>query len=220
MKSESVASLCAALAKAQAEIKPAVLNATNPFLHNRYADLGSIIEACRQPLAKHGLSVTQLIGSTDDGISVETILMHESGEWVSTVLALPLGEEKGKSQAQVAGSIITYLRRYALAAIVGVYAGDDDDGNMPQRKTESKKEPPVEMALDEAEEVISKDGRRYGDIPTEELSFHLKGISDALKKNNLSPERKDELLRKQAAARTILKNRTVLRKGETDENLD
>jgi len=64
-------------------------------------------------------------------VGVETILAHESGEWIGSTIFLPLGEEKGKSQAQLAGSVITYLRRYSLAGILGMYADEDGDGNTP-----------------------------------------------------------------------------------------
>lgn len=128
-KSSTIGSLAQALSKAQAEIKPAAFNAVNPFLKNRYADLGSIIEAARPVMTKYGLSFTQLVGGGNDAVEVETVLMHESGEFISTVMSLPLTEERGKSAAQAAGSVITYLRRYSLAAIIGIYADEDTDGN-------------------------------------------------------------------------------------------
>lgn len=126
-KSDSIAKLSEALSRAQGELKPAPLNSTNPFLKNRYADLGSVIEAARPVLARHGLSVTQLVNGDGERIGVETVLAHATGEWISETVSLALSDEKGKSGAQVAGSIITYLRRYALAAILGMYADEDND---------------------------------------------------------------------------------------------
>ena len=114
-KSESIAHLASALSQAQAELKPVGFNAVNPFLKNKYADLGALIESSRPILAKHGLSIVQL-PMGDGQIGVETIVLHTSGEFVSNFITLPLEMEKGKSNAQVAGSIITYLRRYAWAA--------------------------------------------------------------------------------------------------------
>lgn len=128
-KSETVMILATALAKAQGEMKAAQMNATNPFLKNKYADLGAIIEAAKPTLAKYGLSVSQMPTSADDRIGVTTILLHESGEWLEDTITLPLGDERGKSLAQVAGSIITYLRRYSLASVIGMYADEDADGN-------------------------------------------------------------------------------------------
>lgn len=127
--SDSIGNLAKALAAAQGEMKPAALNSVNPFLKNKYADLGAVIEAVRQPMAKHGLSWSQHPTLTENGIDVETFILHESGEWMSSNISLPFGEERGKSSAQVAGSIITYLRRYALSSIFGVYADEDTDGN-------------------------------------------------------------------------------------------
>jgi hypothetical protein len=129
-KSDSIASLADALCKAQAELKSAPFNKKNPFLNNRpYADLGSHIEAAKPILAKQGLSVSQLVTSDEDGrVGVETMLMHKSGEWISTIVTIAPESEKGKSFAQVAGSIISYFRRYSLAGILGMYSDEEDDG--------------------------------------------------------------------------------------------
>ena len=140
-KSETITKLATALAKAQAEMPAAAMNATNPFLKNRYADLGSVIQTAKPVLAKHGLSVSQLTGGYAGNIELTTILMHESGEWISSSIRLPLGDERGKSQAQVAGSIITYLRRYSLASILGMYADEDNDGNEPASKPQPEHKP-------------------------------------------------------------------------------
>lgn len=129
-KSEHIDQLAKALSAVQKQVKPVAFNSVNPFLKNKYADLGAVIEACKQALYDNGFAVTQL-ATNDGGIGVETVLMHESGQWISSTISLPLGDEKGKSLAQVAGSIVTYLRRYALAAIVGLYADEDSDGNSP-----------------------------------------------------------------------------------------
>jgi hypothetical protein len=131
-QSETIGALAKALCAAQGELKPAAMNSTNPFLKSKYADLGSVIDAAKPVLAKHGLSYSQLVEGGDGPIAVTTILMHESGEWLSSMVGLPMAEERGKSAAQVAGSIITYLRRYALSAVLGIYADEDTDGHAPQ----------------------------------------------------------------------------------------
>lgn len=139
-QSESIKELATALAKAQGQFEAVPLNAINPFLHNRYADLGSVIETAKPVLSGFELSVSQLVSNDEGGISVTTILMHSSGEWMKSTLSLPIGDEKGKSLAQVAGSIITYLRRYAYGAILGLYTGDDDDdGGNAEKKAASEK---------------------------------------------------------------------------------
>lgn len=122
-KSESIKELAGALAKAQAEIQAASKDAVNPFFKSSYADLNSIWEACRKPLTNNGLSVIQSGNTSGDGKTfLETILMHSSGQWISG--ELPINPVKNDPQSL--GSAITYVRRYALQAMVGVCAGDDD----------------------------------------------------------------------------------------------
>ena len=143
MKSETITELAGALAMAQAEMPAAEMNAVNPFLQNKYADLGSIIRTAQPILKKHGLSVSQMAISDNGNVGVETMLMHKSGEYIGSIITLPIGDEKGKSLAQVAGSIITYLRRYSYAAILGMYADEDTDGN--QLPSDNGKPPPVKQ---------------------------------------------------------------------------
>lgn len=131
--SENLGALADALAKAQGEIRPAKMNATNPFLKSKYADLGSVMDACRDVLSKYGLSFVQMAFTPamelhGAAVGVETMLMHESGQWIKEKFVLPVGEERGKSVMQVAGSAITYARRYALAAMLGIVADEDTDG--------------------------------------------------------------------------------------------
>ncbi len=139
-KSESIKELATALSKVQAEMKPAPLNMKNDFLKTSYADLGSIIETAKPVLEKHELSVSQLPMSIAENIGIETVLMHSSGEWISSVVVMPIAEKKGITLVQVAGSMISYLRRYSLAAILGMYAGEDNDG----QSGNGNNKPPVE----------------------------------------------------------------------------
>jgi hypothetical protein len=136
-RSETIGKLAEALAKAQGEMKAVIMNATNPFLHNKYADLGAIIETSKPPLSKYELSFSQIVFSDENKIGVTTLLMHSSGEWLSSSMSLPMGEEKGKSLAQVAGSVITYIRRYSLSAILGIHTEEDSDGNTKKSKAEA-----------------------------------------------------------------------------------
>jgi hypothetical protein len=155
--SESTKNLFTALVAAQAKMPHAPFDAINPFLKNEYATLGSVIETAKPILAEFKLAVTQLVISGDkNNIGVETVLVHESGEWISTVAMISFGEEKGKSFAQVAGTVISYLRRYSFAAIIGLYADKDDDGNVQEKKSgkEKKKESQEKTELDETKENI------------------------------------------------------------------
>jgi len=125
-KSESIAGLAAALAKAQGAMKGAVKDSTNPFFKSKYADLASVVEAIRVAFSNNGLSYIQTVQPSDkDEVRVETTLLHSSGEWVACgFLSLPVS----KADAQGYGSALTYARRYSLSAAVGV-APEDDDGN-------------------------------------------------------------------------------------------
>lgn len=133
-RSESIAALAVALAKAQAAIKPAAKDAENPHFRSRYADLPSVWEACRKPLTDNGLSVVQMPVDAENGrVGLTTILLHSSGEFISSTVSTALT----KQDAQGIGSALTYLRRYALSAIVGVVADEDDDGNAASRPAQN-----------------------------------------------------------------------------------
>lgn len=121
-QSESIKEIAAALCKAQLQIKAAVKDAQNPFFKNKYADLASVIEAVRVPLNNAGISFLQPASASAEGVMVETVLIHTSGEWVSETLTMPVN----KQDAQAVGSAITYARRYGLQSLCGVPAEDDD----------------------------------------------------------------------------------------------
>ena len=148
-RSESITHLAAALALAQAEMPVAVFDATNPFLKSKYASLGAVIQASRPILAKHKLSLMQFPISggsatgqgTGDYVGVESVLTHESGEFVSERVVIPLTEEKGKTRVQCAGSTLTYLRRYSWASILGMYSDEDGDGASALQAFPSKAAP-------------------------------------------------------------------------------
>jgi len=125
--SRGVDQLFAALAKAQGEITAAEKSAMNPHFRRRYADLGSVWDACRAALAKNGLAVLQVPRiASDKWIEVRTILGHSSGQWIAAELAAPAAQ----MTPQGIGSVITYLRRYTMAPLIGVAPEeDDDDGN-------------------------------------------------------------------------------------------
>jgi hypothetical protein len=135
--SEQINELAAALAKAQGQIQGAVKDSTNPAFKSRYADLASVWDACRMALSANGLAVVQGPALADRGVSVTTRLLHSSGQWAESTLILPMD----KATAQGAGSAITYARRYALAAMVGVAPDDDDDGNAASQQPAQQQRP-------------------------------------------------------------------------------
>lgn len=134
-RSESIDKLAAALAKAQGTMKFAVKDAINPAFKtgtssgSKYADLASVQEACREALVANELAVMQLPTADGRKVTLTTVLMHASGQFVSSELTMTAAQDTPQS----IGSTITYARRYALAALAGV-AQADDDGNAGSSK--------------------------------------------------------------------------------------
>lgn len=124
LKSDEIDKLSSSLSKLQGEITDAHKDKKG-YGYN-YADLSQVLDIARPLLAKHGLSVTQLLYSEEERMGVETCLLHESGQWLSSSASMMVERSKGMSLAQSAGSVITYLRRYALAAMIGICQTDND----------------------------------------------------------------------------------------------
>ncbi len=123
--SPGIANVAAALAKAQGAMQHALKDAENPHFKSKYADLASVIDACRAALAANGIAIHQVTYDADNGVIVNTMLLHESGEWLDSG---PVFVPVAKGDAQGHGSAYTYARRYSLSLAVGI-AQDDDDGN-------------------------------------------------------------------------------------------
>jgi hypothetical protein len=137
-RTDTVGELAAALAKANLEIRNAELDRVNPHFKNRYATLGSILNAVRVPLAKHGIATVQTVSMQEGMVTVTTSLIHSSGQCIEDTAMFPLPD---KATVQQMGSAITYLRRYALAAICGIVGDEDDDGeNDRTQRTEPRRE--------------------------------------------------------------------------------
>ena len=125
LQSESIANLTLALSIVQGKLTHAKKDSANPFFKSRYADLESVWDSCRNLLANNGLAIMQFPGlysELDKSMSLTTIISHKSGEWMGQEMSVPVT----KPDAQGAGSALTYMRRYALAAVVGVVQADDD----------------------------------------------------------------------------------------------
>ena len=132
--SESIKELATALAVVQGQLTFAKKDSKNPFFKSNYADLESVWDACRSLLSDNGLAVMQFPGEYMDGnMALNTIITHKSGEWMSQEMSVPVS----KPDAQGAGSALTYMRRYALAAVVGVVQADDDGNSASQKIIES-----------------------------------------------------------------------------------
>ncbi len=159
-KSEQINELAAALSQAQGEMQAAVKDKINPFFKSSYADLGSVWDAARPVLSKHGLCVMQTTEfvSERNQIMMVTTLAHTSGQWMTS--ELPLNPSKNDSQG--IGAAITYLRRYSLSAIVGVVCDDDDDGETAvgrgktQQNNQSTPPAPLQQEKQATAEKIGK----------------------------------------------------------------
>lgn len=137
-KSESIKNIAKALAQFQADVKNPANTEMNPFFSSKYAPLNDILNLVRPLLSKHGLSVLQSPSGDGQNITVTTLITHESGEWIESD---PLTLKADKATAQGAGSAITYARRYALSAMLGISSEDDDDGNGASQRTGGKSNP-------------------------------------------------------------------------------
>ncbi|EYB69089.1 hypothetical protein DEIPH_ctg011orf0057 [Deinococcus phoenicis] len=141
-KSNTLSELAKALSKVQGLIRPALKTSENGHLKSKYADLGSVFDACRDALAENGLSVVQMPVTDEPGyIALETMLLHASGEYISSRARVKLQ----KDDPQGAGSGLTYLRRYSLSAALGIVADDDDDGHAasaPRGPQKAQQAPP------------------------------------------------------------------------------
>jgi len=116
---------CAALVAAIGELSNVPKTASNPYFKSKYAPLDAIVDATRPILAKHGLAIQQLPIFEDGMAGVKTTILHSEGHSESSVLLLALKDQS----PQGIGGAITYARRYALAAVVGLATEDDLDGN-------------------------------------------------------------------------------------------
>lgn len=121
--------ISSALVKAQKEFSPALKTSTNPHFKSRYADLAACVEAVIDALNNHGIYLMQKNHESDNGVTVETMFIHESGEMLD---AGRLHVPASKQDAQGYGSALTYARRYSLMAACGI-APEDDDGNAAQK---------------------------------------------------------------------------------------
>jgi hypothetical protein len=125
-KSETISKIAAAMVKFSNEVRPIEKDGTNPHFRSAYTTLDHMIDSTKPILTKYGLTVMQFPGGDGQKITVRTMIIHESGEWIETE---PLTLQAVKTDPQGAGSAITYARRYSYAAALSLSLGDDDDGN-------------------------------------------------------------------------------------------
>lgn len=144
LKSEQINELAAALAKAQGQIEGTKKSSSNPFFKSKYADLAECWNTCREALTANEISVIQMPEEINENgrLNITTMLAHSSGQYISSTLTMTVT----KLDPQAIGSAITYGRRYALAAMVGL-AQEDDDGEKAMARQEKKDKKPVESPI-------------------------------------------------------------------------
>lgn len=183
--SESLVNLAPALAKAQKQVKPAIKAAVNPFHKSKYADLGSVLDACEDALDENGLALIQAPVSDESGVGICTMLLHTSGEWMRERFTLPMA----KHDAQSGGSCISYCRRYALEGWMRIRR-EDDDG---QAATESMARALRKKALDILQPA-AQEGIRSLETAWKAISADMRAVC----KDDL-PKLKDEAMRNDPA---------------------
>jgi len=148
----SIVKISSALLKAQKEIGGAKKGADNPFFKKKYADLGTVMEACKDAFNENGITVLQPVISEGDSTYVETVLLHESGEFISARMIVSC---KNKDNPQEMGSAISYAKRYSLQALAFIPSEDDDGESVakvyraPAKPEAPKPQPKVQTLADE-----------------------------------------------------------------------
>lgn len=199
-RSMEIDQLATALAQAQGVIEGAKKDAENPGFkrdgkNSTYADLASVWDAIREPLTKNGLSVMQWPRTVEGGVEIDTVLAHASGQWMSSTLWMPVGQTM---TVHTVGSAITYGRRYALMAVVGV-APVDDDGNAAAEAGGSSHKPgpsgsasgggqfkgerrgPVNMVKEAEKDGLVDTTRNKGEMPGKAAAPGKKSAADKAK---------------------------------------
>lgn len=131
-KSESISKIVPALLAAQRLMGAAKKGSTNPYFKSKYADLGSVLEACKDLLNENGITILQPHSADEFGAYVETLLVHESGEYVGSKTKIQVAKA---NDPQALGSAITYARRYGLQSLLSMPAEDDDGESAMDRRS-------------------------------------------------------------------------------------
>jgi len=196
-RSEAINELAAALSKAQAEIEGATKGSNNPAFRSKYADLGAVWDAIREPFSKNGLAVAQFPRAVETGVEVETILMHGSGQWLSDAFWIPCA--KGDAHGYM--SATTYARRGALAAIAGVAPVDDDGNAATGRKDDGSQ--------DTAAKATQAPKRTQATPAPPTGASHKPGNLDQTTRNGAAEQWAEQFAAKMKACRSIEERRAL-----------
>ena len=160
--SEQINEIAKAMTAAQSEMQNPAFDKKNPAFKSSYASLASCRKAIIPVFAKHGISIVQNIGSTDNGVTCSNLLMHTSGQWIQTdALEVPAD----RHNAHGYGSACTYARRFSLVALACVVGDEDDDGNQAAANPPSV----MQVPLKESSKSIAQD--HFDKLDAEEQAF-------------------------------------------------
>ena len=182
--------MASAFVKAQKEFGPALKTSTNPHFKSRYADLSTCIEAVIDALNNNGIALIQKTHQDQNGVTVETLFLHESGESMTCGL---LHVPASKSDPQGYGSALTYARRYSLMSACGI-APEDDDGNAASAAPKRQNSPPL-ITEDQSIELYGLAelaGVNLKDVYSwieEKTGYKVKSFED-LKQSDFAPVKK------------------------------
>lgn len=179
LMSDKIDALAAALSKAQSIIEN--VNKDKQAYGYKYADLASCLQAIKKPLADNGLSISQLVTQDKDNKQVlVTLLIHESGQWLKSVFGIENVVMKQCNSLQQIGAGITYARRYALSAIIGLTQEDDDANSVPKFKKEEESKDLINelMNLCNNNRVNIKEFTRFHNIDSSNIETVKNGINN------------------------------------------
>ena len=181
MMSEKIDCLAIALSKAQSIIEN--VSKDKQAYGYKYADLASCLHAVKKPLADNGLSISQLVTQDKEGKQVlATLLIHESGQWLKSMFNIENVVMKQCNGLQQIGAGLTYARRYALSAIVGLTQEDDDAMSIGKPKVKEIELNPVKELINLCNEskLNLKEFTSYHGINSSDLESVKKGIDNFL----------------------------------------
>jgi len=179
LMSEKIDALAVALSKAQSLIEN--VSKDKQAYGYKYADLASCLQAIKKPLADNGLSISQLVTQDRDNKQVlVTLLIHESGQWLKSVFGIENVVMKQCNSLQQIGAGITYARRYALSAIIGLTQEDDDGNSVPKfKKEEESKELINELiTLCNSNHLNTKEFTKFHNIDSSNIETVKNGIAN------------------------------------------
>lgn len=179
LMSDKIDALAAALSKAQSLIEN--VNKDKQAYGYKYADLASCLQAIKKPLADNGLSISQLVTQDKDNKQVlVTLLIHESGQWLKSVFAIENVVMKQCNSLQQIGAGITYARRYALSAIIGLTQEDDDANSVPKFKKEEESKDLINelITLCNSNRVNTKEFTKFHNIDSSNIETVKNGIAN------------------------------------------